>query len=315
MDSGNASASAPESSQRGGSHSLSDSPDSTKIGTTNDSADSSRTTAEMPVESSSVYYNMSHKRRGLAIVISYSKFHASLKLTPRPCASHDADLCRASLEQLGYEVRTHLENPKKDELLNILKEASQYDHSDCDSLIAVFMSHGKRDKISNKEYVYAWDGEVLTSQLWENFTAENCPTLAGKPKMFFIQACRGKEGDVGVLLTKTKTTSVTDHVTIQSKKEYLIPLCTDMLIMWATYPGTYSFRSTRNSGREASVFIYFLTKILDKDGGEEDLASMLLSVTRLVGIQYESYSPDEDKNNKKQMPYTMSTLMKKIKFF
>lgn len=306
--------SAPESSQRGGSQSLSDNPDSNKFGTTDDTIDSSQTVAEMPVDSSSNYYNMSHEKRGLAIVISYSEFDDPNSLAPRKCASHDADLCKASLERLGYEVKPHLENPKKDELLNILKAASRYDHSDCDSLIVVFMSHGKHDEKTNKEYVFARDREVLTSQLWENFTAENCPTLAGKPKMFFIQACRGDKTDGGVLVKKRKAAIVTDHVTITPKtEEYSIPVYADMLVMWATYPGMSAFKSPR-FGEETSVFIHFLTKVLDEEGSREDLASMLLRVTREVGIEYESRSTKEDLHKKKQIPYTMSTLMRKVKF-
>ncbi len=35
--------------------------------------------------------------------------------------------------------------------------------------------------------VYGYDKPYPTSRLWENFTADMCEDLAGKPKMFFIQ--------------------------------------------------------------------------------------------------------------------------------
>ena len=34
---------------------------------------------------------------------------------------------------------------------------------------------------------YASDHPYKPENLWGHFTADKCPTLAGKPKMFFIQ--------------------------------------------------------------------------------------------------------------------------------
>ena len=34
--------------------------------------------------------------------------------------------------------------------------------------------------------------------MWQPFTADRCPSLAGKPKLFFIQACQGNRMDKGV---------------------------------------------------------------------------------------------------------------------
>ncbi|XP_068201391.1 caspase-1-like isoform X2 [Palaemon carinicauda] len=299
-----------DSSQKGRNQAQTDDADSNKIGTIQDTTD--RTCAKMPVDESSDYYNMSHSRRGLAIIISYSVFEKE-GLPPRSCAKHDADLCKNSFEKLGYEIRLYNNNPKKDELLNILKEVGQEDHNDSDSLIIVFMSHGKYEEKDNKEFIFARDGEIPTSKLWENFTAEKCPSLAGKPKMFFSQACRGVNTDSGVQLRKRKGGCVADSVAGR-KEAYSIPVYADMLIMWATYPGLYAFR-TKQYEEEKSVFVHFLTKVLNEDGDREDLASMLLRVTREVGIDYESRSLREDMNNKKQIPYIGSTLMRKIKFF
>ena len=36
------------------------------------------------------------------------------------------------------------------------------------------------------------------TQVWQPFTADRCPSLAGKPKLFFIQACQGNRMDKGV---------------------------------------------------------------------------------------------------------------------
>jgi len=43
------------------------------------------------------------------------------------------------------------------------------------------MTHGEADKL------YAADRKYPTKTLWEIFTGDLCPSLAGKPKLFFIQ--------------------------------------------------------------------------------------------------------------------------------
>jgi caspase-like apoptosis-related cysteine protease len=48
----------------------------------------------------------------------------------------------------------------------------------------VVMSHGTQNKI------YARDAPYQTEELWKPFIAKKCRTLAGKPKLFFIQVCQ-----------------------------------------------------------------------------------------------------------------------------
>lgn len=65
--------------------------------------------------------------------------------------------------------------------------ASKEDHTDSDAFVVVCMSHG--DMIEGTEYINTYDGLLITSNLWEPFEGNRCPTLAGKPKLFFIQVC------------------------------------------------------------------------------------------------------------------------------
>ncbi|KAL1481716.1 hypothetical protein MTO96_050388, partial [Rhipicephalus appendiculatus] len=45
----------------------------------------------------------------------------------------------------------------------------------------------------DKDTILGVDGEELNlvEDVYEQFNNENCPALQGKPKLFFIQACRG----------------------------------------------------------------------------------------------------------------------------
>jgi len=75
-----------------------------------------------------------------------------------------------------------------------LKKVSSRDHTAYDAFILVILSHGKQDG------VYGIDGDlktesgfVLLDDITSLFDGANCPSLMGKPKMFFIQACQGGE--------------------------------------------------------------------------------------------------------------------------
>ena len=75
---------------------------------------------------------------------------------------------------------------------NHLEEVSSRDHTTYDAFVLVILSHGKQGG------VYGMDGDlenesgfVLLDDIMSLFDGANCPSLSGKPKMFFIQACQG----------------------------------------------------------------------------------------------------------------------------
>lgn len=54
-----------------------------------------------------------------------------------------------------------------------------------DAFILFIMSHGKRGR------VYGVDGvSISIDEISAMFCGNNCPSLLGKPKIFFIQACQ-----------------------------------------------------------------------------------------------------------------------------
>lgn len=305
--------SAAESSPKDETDKLSDLIDALNFGRTR-AIPFDRPDADMPVGPFSEYYNMKHKKRGLAVILAYSDFSRGGP-PRRDCAFHDSKICEVTFKKLHYEVQTYMDLPKRD-FLKVLERVQSSDHTECDSLVVVFMSHGGLNEKTNKEFIWTYDSMVNTSELWKNFTPEKCPSLAGKPKLFFIQACRGEDTDKGVQLRKPKALSVqTDSIDVTLNEDYAIPLYADMLMMWASYPGMFAFKS-KNRGMSGSVFLHFLTRVLDADAHNEDLFSMLLKVTREVAVHYESYMPGSgelDKN--KQIPQMVSTLMRKVKFF
>lgn len=61
---------------------------------------------------------------------------------------------------------------------------SEEDFSDADCLCITVLTHGM-----GSNYLLARDHPYNVDQLWTPFTADRCLTLAGKPKLFFIQVC------------------------------------------------------------------------------------------------------------------------------
>lgn len=96
------------------------------------------------------------------------------------------------------------------------------DHSDHDCLLISILSHGESG------WIYAKDAHYRLEDIWCYFTAPRCPTLAGKPKLFFIQAC---QGDRAITLNRTETDSS------DNQSEYKIPIHADFLIAYSTTPG------------------------------------------------------------------------------
>ena len=52
---------------------------------------------------------------------------------------------------------------------------------DADCVLVAVLSHGEMG------ILYASDQPYKPDRLWGHFNAEKCPTLAGKPKLFFVQ--------------------------------------------------------------------------------------------------------------------------------
>jgi len=89
-----------------------------------------------------------------------------------------------------------------------MRDESARDHQRYSGFVCCILSHGAIGAI------YGTDGRtVLIKDLTVFFKASICPSLCGKPKMFFIQACQGTEKQMSSLgmcfhLCSARTASV-----------------------------------------------------------------------------------------------------------
>uniref|UniRef100_A0A182MHI8 Caspase n=1 Tax=Anopheles culicifacies TaxID=139723 RepID=A0A182MHI8_9DIPT len=245
-------------------------------------------------------YDTSHPKRGLAIIINQVHFET---MAVRDGSDKDRDSIRATLASLGFAVRVY-NDKKKDELLKVLQAAAAEDHSQNDCLVVVAMTHGCKDAL------YAQDGSYPIANLWKPFVGDACKTLLGKPKLFFIQACRGESFDEGVKFAKVVSDTV-DARGPGSQLLYCIPTMADLLVMYSTYAGHYSWRNPTNG----SWFIQSLSLELKENAHSKELLQLLTAVSRRVAYEYQSNVPGiEEMDAKKQMPCIVTMLTKALYF-
>lgn len=123
--------------------------------------------AAMPVEKDSEYYNMNHKRRGLAFIFNHKHFDPRLGLKQRNGTDADRDNLRITLRQLDFEVNVYDDLPFK-EIERILEQASaETDHSDADCILIAVLSHGELG------ILYATDHAYKPDRLWTPFNLRN----------------------------------------------------------------------------------------------------------------------------------------------
>ena len=123
---------------------------------------------------------MSHRRRGKAIIFNHYRFDPKQQLKPRTGTDTDRDNLRVCLRQLDFEVEVYNDLPVK-EIDKVLEDVALEDHSDADCILIACLSHGELG------ILYASDHAYKPDKLWAPFNSEACPSLAGKPKLFFIQ--------------------------------------------------------------------------------------------------------------------------------
>lgn len=133
------------------------------------------------------YYEMWKKPRGLALVVNVGSFCEASGLRSRnPGSQEDVDrLVSAFGEKLYFKVDV-MRDPtarEMDEKIKAIANDSTHEQYDC--FVCVLMSHGRLGEL------YGSDGQTVNVEFLVGQIA-NSTFLMNKPKLFFIQACRGQ---------------------------------------------------------------------------------------------------------------------------
>lgn len=239
-------------------------------------------------------YNMRHSRRGLALLFGHKNFTVR-KLDPRRETDKDIKDLERVLRGLDFDVYIY-RDLTYDKLISKIKAASRYNHENKDCILVSIMTYGKDDQ------VYAADQPYKLDTIWSAFTADKCSSLAGKPKIFVVQASQGAAADAGFKMERTSRPIETDSDFICS---YRIPTWADFLIAFCTMPGHASW----SNSDEGSWFIQSLCQELEANGRQYDMLQLLTFVEQRVALNFETYE-----ERYKHLPCIMSTMTRILRF-
>ncbi|CAM4622231.1 hypothetical protein PO909_006026 [Leuciscus waleckii] len=241
------------------------------------------------------YYTMTQRPLGYCLIINNYRFKENTTYRNREGTEKDKDDLFSLFQRMHFmvEVRDDL---LASDIRDVIKEFAEKDHTKMGAFVCCVLSHGE------KGAVLGTDGKpVEIHELTLPFA--ECPTLASKPKLFFIQACQGNEGQNGIL-TADGQVNDTEEGTLDEDAYNpalrKVPIKADFLIGMATVEYYQSFRHTK----DGSIYIQELCRQLQICPRNEDMLSILTKVNREVSTKVlKGY---------KQMPEPRYTLTKKL---
>ncbi|XP_072525806.1 caspase-3a [Salminus brasiliensis] len=242
--------------------------------------------------SHSFRYSLNFPSIGHCIIINNKNFHRSTGMNQRNGTDVDAGNAMKAFGKLGYKVKV-FNDQTVDQIKQVLTAVAKDDHSRCASLVCVLLSHG------DEGVFFGTDGPLELKALTSLFRGDRCTSLVGKPKLFFIQACRGTDLDAGIEMDNNPDGSPVK-----------IPVEADFLYAYSTAPGYYSWRNTMTG----SWFMQSLCEMISKYGRELELLQIMTRVNYKVAVDFESASNAPGFDAKKQIPCIVSMLTKEMYF-
>ncbi|NWH22108.1 CASP8 protein, partial [Grus americana] len=251
-------------------------------------------------------YKMTSRPRGVCLILNNHNFAKAREavleqknLKDRTGTDVDAAALTRVFSKLHFIIKEYRDLTAEQirETVNIYRCK---DHKDKDCFVCCILSHGK------KGIIYGVDGqEVPIQELTTSFTGQNCHSLAGKPKVFFVQACQGEACQKGVTI---ETDAGEQDSSVETDARFqldCIPAEADFLLGMATLQDYVSYRSPR----QGTWYIQALCQHLEYSCPRgEDILTILTAVNQEVSRK------SCNQNAEKQMPQPSFTLRKKLIF-
>ncbi|XP_071115293.1 caspase-10-like [Haliotis cracherodii] len=207
--------------------------------------------------------------RGICLIINNIEF-STPRFRTRSGSEVDEDKLYTTFTRLGFLVVKERDLTSDGIRARILEFSKHTDHSGYDAFICCLLTHG------NNNVLYGTDGASLPlSEITSEFTARQCPSLAGKPKIFFVQADRGKARMLGLKLPR----KMSEAEGGDGEEAQIVADEADFLIGYCTPPGYASYRH-RSQG---SWYIKRLCEVLDSSASDNhDLLTNLVAVNSKI---------------------------------
>lgn len=253
---------------------------------------------------------------GHCLIINNVNFGLMSGLSTRKGSNVDCEKLQRCFRLLHFAVEVESDLTAK-QMVQALMELARRDHGALDCCVVVILSHGcQASHLQFPGAVYGTDGSpVPVERIVNIFNGTGCPSLGGKPKLFFIQACGGGQKDHGFEVVSASPEDrapdgnpepdafpFQDHPGSYDQLDAVssLPTPSDIFVSYSTFPGFVSWRDTKSG----SWYIETLVGVLEQWAHSEDLQSLLLRVANAVS----------EKGIYKQIPGCFNFLRKKLFF-
>ncbi|XP_047487957.1 uncharacterized protein LOC125038516 isoform X2 [Penaeus chinensis] len=208
--------------------------------------------------------------RGALFLANYCKF-SNPKIKPRQGSDVDSKHILELFNQMGYSDIKVILDATKEQTLTALQQFNKEEiHSNVDSLVVVFMSHGVGDAMLTSDEELIQDAEVI-----EFFDHINCPALIGKPKLFIFQHCRGPQEHIAIAKASTDSKS---HGQTSVQVKYTRRKISDVYVCYSTIPGFLSYRCNHHG----SPYINKLCKVFMEEAHHTEIDGLMKKVERIL---------------------------------
>ncbi|KAL0966357.1 hypothetical protein UPYG_G00294310 [Umbra pygmaea] len=270
-------------------------------------------------------YEMSSVPRGICLIINNENFQKS---KTRTGTEKDAMALAKVFSRLKFTV-VKCQDKTAAEIRNVLKVVSELnelsDLKKCavktwvagqftelehlpkhgDAFVCCILSHGEKEGVCGTDEMVVHTRDILSP-----FNGSNCSKLVEKPKLFFIQACRGGDEQDGVPVYKKRKVEEmdrvleTDNIPVQ---EYTLPIRSDFLVFMANVEQYVSVREPASG----SWFIQSLCRQLEESCTR---ATDIHDILTKVKAEVSKKEAKIDSMQVKQSPEVTETLTKKLIF-
>ncbi|XP_041731078.2 caspase-14-like [Coregonus clupeaformis] len=164
-------------------------------------------------------YNLKGQRRALMLCIKKDHIGADSNLK----------IMKQLFTDYGFLYEIEIDKTAKEmkKAVSDFRDAINRSTEDISCVFVVTTSHGTRDVITGVD-----NKSLSVKDIIQPFGDELCPKMKGKPKVFIINACRGKRDDSGV---PVDTAADKDTQTYRSSR--VAPCIDDMLVAYSAMTG------------------------------------------------------------------------------
>ncbi|XP_065094538.1 caspase-1-like [Ochlerotatus camptorhynchus] len=248
-----------------------------------------------PTAKNAKLYSMNGAKRGKVLIFNQENFDDE-SYPARTGTDKDVERLNHALPRLGFqkediEVHKNMMDSEINGIAVNLENNADLKTSDC--LVVVILTHGEEN-----DMLMAKDKAYNLYEFIEKFTPTTLKSMAGKPKLFIIQACRG------VPMGYSGRDQVDSKVEIFTYPEFA-----DLVVVRSSQHSNYGFLDEQRG----SWLIQDLCHVIESCELEKDTIYDILTVTQSA-VSERCNAENIGFHNTQQIPSIYSTLTKKLYF-